>query len=139
LAVRAVLGSDPVSVSGLDGDPFSLLELRLEVGLGEAAVGGGWIGWLGYGLGAQIERLPPSGRSVLEEPIDFSRLARADAIFLPSSISGWHPALLMRARHPSTAGRLCPTQAGTGELSQPRSCCLRTSASGRLLPSPQAS
>jgi para-aminobenzoate synthetase / 4-amino-4-deoxychorismate lyase len=40
-------GSDPLSRSGLDLEDF-----------GEA-VGGGWFGYLGYNLGARLERIPP--------------------------------------------------------------------------------
>lgn len=59
-----VLGSEPLIVARPDADPFALLDLQPDVGAGaarggEAAVGGGWIGWLGYGLGDRIERLPP--------------------------------------------------------------------------------
>jgi len=39
-------------------DPFARLE-DLPAPRGEAAVGGGWFGWLGYGLGSLVEVLPP--------------------------------------------------------------------------------
>ena len=32
---------------------------RVPPARGDAEVGGGWFGWLGYGLGARVERLPP--------------------------------------------------------------------------------
>lgn len=57
----AVLGSEPVALAPLDADPFALLDQVPEVE-GEAppdAVGGGWFGYLGYGLGATVERLSP--------------------------------------------------------------------------------
>ena len=56
----AVLGSDPMRVARADEDPFALLASQPELGGGDALVGGGWVGWLGYGLGASIEQLPPS-------------------------------------------------------------------------------
>jgi para-aminobenzoate synthetase/4-amino-4-deoxychorismate lyase len=51
---RAVVGSSPVLVSDGD-DPFELLD-RLPEARG-AVVGGGWFGYLGYGLG--VEPVPP--------------------------------------------------------------------------------
>jgi para-aminobenzoate synthetase/4-amino-4-deoxychorismate lyase len=57
----AIVGSEPVETAPADADPFALLDRRPSV-LGEApggAVGGGWFGYLGYGLGARVERLPP--------------------------------------------------------------------------------
>jgi para-aminobenzoate synthetase/4-amino-4-deoxychorismate lyase len=72
----AIAGSEPVRLAGEDEDPFALLaELpRIEAapagdegpvgppspaGDEAAAVGGGWFGYLGYGLGARLERLDP--------------------------------------------------------------------------------
>ena len=57
----AVLGSEPVTVADQEADPFELLDELPDVE-GDAApgaVGGGWFGYLGYGLGARVERLPP--------------------------------------------------------------------------------
>lgn len=63
----AILGCRPLTVAGPGADPPALLD-RLPVlrgGQGKqgprdgAAIGGGWFGWLGYGLGGRIERLPP--------------------------------------------------------------------------------
>jgi anthranilate/para-aminobenzoate synthase component I len=59
----AVLGSAPVRVASGAEDPFALLDLQSEVSGAEAAVGGGWVGWLGYDLGGRIERLPPNPRA----------------------------------------------------------------------------
>jgi para-aminobenzoate synthetase/4-amino-4-deoxychorismate lyase len=55
-----VLGSHPVRVADPDADPFSVIATQPEVVAGEAVVGGGWVGWLGYGLGSLVEQLPPS-------------------------------------------------------------------------------
>ena len=55
-----VLGSHPVRVADQHADPFAVLEDQPEIVEGEAAVGGGWVGWLGYGLGSLVEQLPPS-------------------------------------------------------------------------------
>ena len=55
-----LLGSDPLEVAGPDRDPFSAIEDQPALDAGDAVVGGGWVGWLGYGLGSLVERLPPS-------------------------------------------------------------------------------
>ena len=60
LGCRAVLGSDPAVVAAPDCDPFALLDERPNPPPGDARVGGGWVGLLGYGLGARLEQLPPS-------------------------------------------------------------------------------
>ncbi|HVN50196.1 MAG TPA: aminodeoxychorismate synthase component I [Acidimicrobiales bacterium] len=60
----ALVGSDPVRVADPElDDPFELLGAMPAIGPprdgGPAGfVGGGWFGWLGYGLGRRIERLP---------------------------------------------------------------------------------
>jgi para-aminobenzoate synthetase/4-amino-4-deoxychorismate lyase len=55
-----VVASEPVRVASATEDPFALLDDQPAVdGDLAGAVGGGWFGWLGYGLGASIERLPP--------------------------------------------------------------------------------
>jgi para-aminobenzoate synthetase / 4-amino-4-deoxychorismate lyase len=68
LGEATLLGSAPARVARADEDPFALLgsqppvEADSDTGSGVGAgarVGGGWVGWLGYGLGAQVERLPP--------------------------------------------------------------------------------
>src|SRR5688572_15391422 len=63
----ALVGSEPIVVAGPDADPFDLLDRQpvvdapsaaAEAGAGES-VGGGWFGYLGYNLGARLERVPP--------------------------------------------------------------------------------
>ncbi len=51
----AVVGSEPVRVAGPGADPFALLDEVAPVS-GDG-VHGGWVGWLGYRLGARVERL----------------------------------------------------------------------------------
>lgn len=53
----ALVGSAPVRVGAPEEDPFALLDAvpPLEGG----GVGGGWFGWLGFGLGARLERIAP--------------------------------------------------------------------------------
>jgi para-aminobenzoate synthetase/4-amino-4-deoxychorismate lyase len=61
----ALVGSEPVVVASTDEDPFELLDSQplVEGADGAApdgeAVGGGWFGFLGYNLGARLERVPP--------------------------------------------------------------------------------
>ena len=54
----AIVGSAPRALLAPGDDPFARLE-DLPPPRGEAEVGGGWFGWLGYGLGALVEALPP--------------------------------------------------------------------------------
>jgi para-aminobenzoate synthetase/4-amino-4-deoxychorismate lyase len=75
----ALVGSEPIAVAGAEDDPFELLDRQPAVDAPRAApepvpsagptaptddaaggpVGGGWFGYLGYNLGARLERVPP--------------------------------------------------------------------------------
>jgi len=57
----ALVGSDPVRVGDAGEDPFALLDEQplLEGDPPADVVGGGWFGYLGYGLGARLELVPP--------------------------------------------------------------------------------
>ncbi len=73
----ALVGSEPLAVGRRGDDPFALLDRQPELlapasepdAGGElggpagsdpgGAVGGGWFGYLGYGLGARLEPVPP--------------------------------------------------------------------------------
>jgi para-aminobenzoate synthetase / 4-amino-4-deoxychorismate lyase len=68
LGGMTVLGSDPLSVAGREADPFEILARQPPVLGGDAAVGGGWVGWLGYGLGSLIEVLPPAPPAPIGTP-----------------------------------------------------------------------
>jgi para-aminobenzoate synthetase / 4-amino-4-deoxychorismate lyase len=89
----AVLGSAPVRVASPGEDPFAVLESEAAVVGREGAVrvGGGWIGWLGYGLGRRIERLPPSPPAPFPQP-DFS-LAFYDHVLVHDGERWWFEAL----------------------------------------------
>src|SRR6185436_8623165 len=50
----AVAGSEPVRVAREDEDPFALLDELPSID-GAEGFGGGWVGYLGYGLGRRIE------------------------------------------------------------------------------------
>ena len=57
---RALVGSDPILVVEDAHDPFALLDVQPEIAaVMPGATGGGWVGYLGYGLGRLVERLPP--------------------------------------------------------------------------------
>src|SRR4051794_5158306 len=56
----AILGSEPSAVAPPGADPFALLDDQPRAEADEGVeVGGGWFGYLGYGLGSLVERLPP--------------------------------------------------------------------------------
>jgi para-aminobenzoate synthetase/4-amino-4-deoxychorismate lyase len=56
----ALVGSEPVRVADTaQEDPFALLGSVPSMAGPAGFVGGGWFGYLGYGLGRCIERLPP--------------------------------------------------------------------------------
>jgi para-aminobenzoate synthetase / 4-amino-4-deoxychorismate lyase len=104
-----VLGSEPVSVADPESDPFSALDELPEVRGGEALVGGGWVGWLGYGLGARIERLPPSPPAPVVRP-SFS-LAFYDHLVLFDGERWWFEALWSAERDAELRERLAVWEA----------------------------
>jgi para-aminobenzoate synthetase/4-amino-4-deoxychorismate lyase len=92
LGLGAVLGSEPLRVAPADCDPFELLDELPDVDGGDAVVvGGGWVGWLGYGLGARIERLPPPPPAPVPRP-SFS-LAFYDHVVVFDGQQWWFEAL----------------------------------------------
>jgi para-aminobenzoate synthetase / 4-amino-4-deoxychorismate lyase len=59
-----LLTSHPADVAAANDDPFELLDRPPVLSAsgpvaGAETVGGGWFGWLGYGLARSLERLPP--------------------------------------------------------------------------------
>jgi para-aminobenzoate synthetase/4-amino-4-deoxychorismate lyase len=86
-----VLGSSPARVADADADPFTVLDEPLDAVPDGALVGGGWVGWLSYGLGGRIERLPPSPAAPVVRP-EFS-LAFYDHVVVFDGSSWWFEAL----------------------------------------------
>ncbi len=88
----ALVGASPLRVAAPEEDPFALLDALPEVAADddaaiESAVGGGWFGWLGYGLGARVEQLaPPPPRPV---PLAPFQLAYYDHVLHQDAAGAW--------------------------------------------------
>ncbi len=104
LGTDAILGSVPARVADPNADPFALLDYAPEAGGAEAVVGGGWVGWLGYELGARIERLPPSPPAPKPRP-PFS-LAFYDHVVLFDGEQWWFEGLWSEQRAAALRERL---------------------------------
>lgn len=104
LGAGAVLGSEPIRVADAEADPFSVLDARCEVDGGDAVVGGGWVGWLGYSLGGRVERLPASPPAPIPQP-PFS-LAFYDHVVLFDGDAWWFEALWSDEREAALRERL---------------------------------
>lgn len=104
LEAAAVLGSWPAAIAGPDEDVFALLDAQRSVPAGPVRVGGGWIGWLGYGLGAQLERLPPAPPAPIPRP-RFS-LAFYDHVIVRCGDGWWFEQLWTAERDAFLASRL---------------------------------
>ena len=104
-----VLGSEPVHVLDAGQDPFAVLDLA---SLAEAparydggpVVGGGWVGWLGYGLGGRVESLPPSPPPRILRPSH--ALAYHDHVVVYSNGAWWFEALWRPERDAQLRERL---------------------------------
>ena len=100
-----VLGSEPVQVAGGDDDPFAVLEQVPDLGpVGDVAVGGGWVGWLGYGLGGRIEELPPPPPAPI--PCDPFSLSFYDNVVVFDGERWWFEALWSDRRDAALGERL---------------------------------
>jgi para-aminobenzoate synthetase/4-amino-4-deoxychorismate lyase len=115
----ALVGSEPLVVAGTDEDPFALLDRqpRLEVADGSApkvdgsapeadeAIGGGWFGYLGYSLGARLERVPPPPPRHVPLP-DFALAFYDHLLHLDASGRWWFEALWTDERADELNARL---------------------------------
>jgi para-aminobenzoate synthetase/4-amino-4-deoxychorismate lyase len=99
----AIVGASPVEVVE-GGDPFDVLD-RVPPAHGDAVVGGGWFGWLGYGLGERVERLPP--RPPRPAPAPDAHLAYYDHVLrLDGDGRWWFEALATPPREAALEARL---------------------------------
>lgn len=80
-----LLASHPLVVAAPDDDPFALLDAQPQVDVAAApdAVGGGWLGWLGFGLARALEPVPPPPPRPAPLPLAtlafFDHVVRCDA------------------------------------------------------------
>ncbi len=105
----ALVGSEPVAVGKRSEDPFDLLDRQPELDAtpcpSGGAVGGGWFGYLGYGLGARLEPVPPSPPRPV--PLPAFALAFYDHLVrLDAGGRWWFEALWSDEREPALQSRL---------------------------------
>ncbi|MFL5843821.1 MAG: chorismate-binding protein [Solirubrobacteraceae bacterium] len=140
--VSAILGSRPVRVAD---DPFAAFAEPPSGGEGDARVGGGWFGILGYGLGSRVERLPPAPPAPIETPAH--RLAFYDHVVVCDEQGWWfesladeHPALAAWRERlagpapalPFSVGALAPRAPGAAGHVAAVEDCVRRIAEGEL-------
>jgi para-aminobenzoate synthetase/4-amino-4-deoxychorismate lyase len=133
----ALVGSEPVEVAPADADPFAILDRQPVVGaaldgwpqsphrrpLGPEGVGGGWFGCLGYGLGALVERLPPSPPRPAVIP-DFALAFYDHLLRCDAEGRWWFEALWTEGRDALLRGRLELLRARLGAPPGRRRCSL---------------
>ena len=102
----ALVGSEPVTVGREEDDPFALLDRQpaIEEG-GDAVVGGGWFGYLGYALGARLERVPRSPRRPTPLP-EFSLAYYDHLLRLDDHGQWWFEALWTAERDAALRARV---------------------------------
>jgi para-aminobenzoate synthetase / 4-amino-4-deoxychorismate lyase len=104
----ALVGSEPLVVAGEDEDPFELLDrqpLVEDAADHGGAVGGGWFGFLGYNLGARLERVPPPPPRHVPLP-DFTLAFYDHVLRLDSHGRWWFEALWTDERDAELRARL---------------------------------
>ena len=103
----ALVGSEPLVVAGPEEDPFELLD-RQPAGdrrVGSEGVGGGWFGYLGYNLGARLERIPPPPPRRVPLP-DFALAFYDHLLHLDADGRWWFEALWTDERADVLSARL---------------------------------
>lgn len=104
-----LLASEPVAVAGAGDDPFALLDSLPRVVAGEAtggAVGGGWLGRLGFGLGRAVEPVPPSPPRPVPLPL-FDLAFHDHVVRCDAEGRWWFEALWTDERADVLSERLC--------------------------------
>ena len=109
----ALVGSEPLVVAAPEDDPFELLDRQPRVAGAEWAdvdasvggVGGGWFGYLGYNLGARLERVPPPPPRHVKLP-DFALAFYDHLLRLDADSRWWFEALWTDARDAALRARL---------------------------------
>ena len=111
----ALVGSEPIVVAGPDEDPFDLLDHQPSAEAlvptegsdlrGADAVGGGWFGYLGYNLGARLERVPPPPPRHVPLP-DFALAFYDHLLRLDADGRWWFEALWSDEREAALTERL---------------------------------
>ena len=102
----ALIGSEPLIVAGPQEDPFGLLDRQPRVeGHAQEGVGGGWIGYLGYNLGARLERVPPPPPRHVPLP-DFALAFHDHLLRLDAQGRWWFEALWTDERADALNARL---------------------------------
>ena len=95
-------------VAAANEDPFDLLDRQPVVEGAEAAagaVGGGWFGFLGYNLGARLERVPPPPPRHVPLP-DFTLAFYDHVLRLAPDGRWWFEALWTEERDTELTARL---------------------------------
>ena len=114
----ALVGSEPVRVARPQDDPFALLDEQPLAADGE--VGGGWFGWLGYGLGRGVE---PQTSAPPPRPVALPGFALAyydHLLRLDTEGEWWFEALWTQGRDAALQARLASLRARADALAPPQ-------------------
>jgi para-aminobenzoate synthetase / 4-amino-4-deoxychorismate lyase len=103
----AIVGSEPLCSGRPGDDPFELVTRQPDMSgaAGGEAVGGGWFGWLGYGLGARLEPVPPAPPRPVAQP-PFALAFYDHVLRLDPEGQWWFEALWSDDRQPDLEQRL---------------------------------
>ena len=125
----SVVGSDPLVVVDGASDPFAVVDVQPVItGPIPGAVGGGWVGYLGYDLGRLIERLPePLRRPVC---VPSSTLAFYDHLLVRDRAGRWFFEALWSDEHQTASRRGLPMAARSEQADHG----LGSFKSGRFVP-----